>query len=149
MNEILTNKKIINLIDQVGEYFKDLPHLPENIKNFLIKIAPFLALIGGILSLVSALTFFSGFIFYLPNLLTSILDLASAVFLLMAFKPLKEGNFLGWLYLYYSTLVSLIAGFIGVSYAPMSLIWTLIWLVIDLYLLYEIRNGFKKAKSSK
>jgi hypothetical protein len=50
--EKLTDAKAMGFIDQVGDVFKGLPHLPASIIEILVKVAPWLALLGGVLGLL-------------------------------------------------------------------------------------------------
>ena len=164
MDKYLSNPKILKIIDQLGDYFKDLPHLPKNIKDFLVGIAPIAALIGGVLTIFSSLSmllmvvglnglspfaFMVGSLYWRGHLL--FLGLLAVIYLLVggllikAFPLLKKRRFAGWLYLYYAMIISLLSSLLSINGFG-GLIWEAIWLGIHLYLLYEIRPAYKKAK---
>lgn len=161
MKKYLEHPQALKLIDQLGEYFKDLPHLPPKVLKFLVKILPILALIGGVLSLFSSFSMlsilfgygslmrYSGAFFgpgyYLLTIISLVLMVSTGAILLMAFKPLKEGQQLGWLYLFYSTVLSILSSLISATFSMPSLLWALIWIAIDLYLVFELRASYKKA----
>jgi len=162
MNKYLTDPKVMKLIDQVGSYFKDLPHLPKNIVDFLVKVSPWLAGIGGVMSILSSLSMISVLLNFSPflrfsqinfgvgpsymvmTLLFLVSQLAMGFLLLKAFKPLKERQEIGWIYLYWVMLIGLATSLISLIFSVQSLIGTVIWLVVDLYLMFEVRSAYKK-----
>lgn len=165
MEKYLTHPKAIKLIDQVGEYFKDLPHLPANLIDFIVKVSPFLALIGGALSVLSSISMISVVLNFSPffkyghygwgsqylafTLITGVLQLLSGVLLLLAFKPLQKKEKIGWLYLYYTVILSIVMSLVSLTTSMSSLLYSLIWIALDLYLIYELRSSYQPAKKSK
>ena len=155
----LENPQAVKMIDQVGDYFKDLPHLPPKVVKFLVQVAPFLALIGGIFSLLSSLSMLSitfslhpifryswvgfGGNYLIVTFVLAVLQAADALLLLLAFKPLKQRQKLGWLYLYYSILISVAVSLISLFISMAGLLSAVVWIVIDLYLIYDIRKSYK------
>jgi len=162
MQKYLTDPRVMKLINQVGTYFKDLPHLPKNMVDFLVKISPWLAGIGGVMSILSSISMLSALLNFSPflrftqinfgfgpsylvmTLLYIASQLAMGFLLLKAFKPLKERLELGWIYLYWVMLVGLATSLISLIFSFQSLIGMVIWLVIDLYLMFEVRAEYKK-----
>lgn len=141
-NDIVTKLEDIN---------KGLPALPKNIKDLLVMLAPWFALVAGILGVFGILSAFglmsvfgglglamgmnSGFngIFYvylLVGLVTSVLDL-------MAFPSLRMNKMKGWNYLLWSEALSLVVNV--VSFNIVGVLFSLVYL----YLLLQIKSYYK------
>lgn len=159
------------LEDSLNDIFgKSAPALPEGGKKFLVDIAPWLSLIGGILSLWSAWT-----LWHWANVANSYVDYANrlseafggttvatsrltlgiwlgiavvivqGVLLLMAFPKLRERAKKGWDLLFYSTLVGIVYGVVVMftDYGNAgSLVGALIGAAISFYLLFQIRGHY-------
>jgi len=158
--EKLTDAKAMGFIDQIGDVFKGLPHLPANIVEILVKIAPWLALLGGILGLLAgpligvlgslgsilALSPYSMFI----TIVETVVMVANAILLLMAFSPLKAKAMRGWVFLFWAEMLSsvdivlsLLRGQTG------SLFASVIGVAIGLYILFEIRSSYSGSAKAK
>src|SRR5258708_13686995 len=116
MFDMLTDKDAMTFIGKVEEPFKSLPHLPKGIVEFLVKIAPWFALLGAILSLfmgplwglVTVLSLFTlNPMAALLILIAGLLTLVNAVLLFMAFTPLKNHEMKGWVYIFWSEVISI------------------------------------------
>ncbi len=150
---------------------KKLPQLPVKGREVLAKIVPWLALIGGVLTLLGILSFWQtghyvdeytnvlnqwsvatgqalttptlGFTWYLLLVVMVI----EAVVLLVAFPRLKEGKRSGWKLLFYLAVLSLVLGVLYIftpGYGGGSFVGTLIGSAIGFYLLMQIRPYFTK-----
>ena len=152
---------------------KQLPQIPKGGRDTLAQIAPWLALIGGVLSLFAAWGFWQaghtvnklielsnsiyqtyggsqaissptlGFTWYL----SLVLLLVQAVLLLVAFPKLKEGKKFGWTLLFYNSLLTAAIGLayaVTPRYGVSSLFMYLIGTAISLYLVFQIRDHFTK-----
>lgn len=148
-----TEKKMALLEAQMAPVFAKAPHLPQHVRETLVNIAPWLALVFGILGLfaiLSAGTFgsmlsmrFLGMsmmqvplaIGLLAGLLASLLDLA-------AYKPLTKREKKGWNYLFYGTVLMLVAMLVNLSFGlaePTGLLGEL----VGFWLLFEVRGFYK------
>ncbi len=152
----LTDAEAMKIIDQVGDVFKSLPKLPEGIVEFFVKVAPYLALIGAVLSIVAGplvglLGSFASLItlnplYFVMTLVSVVLMLAQAVLLFMAFKPLKDRELNGWVYLFWSEALGVVSGVLSiVNGSVSSLIFTLFWAAVWFYVLFQMRPFYKKA----
>jgi hypothetical protein len=154
MLDKLMEKDSMKFIDQVGEVFKSLPHLPDGIVEFFVKVAPWLALLGAILTLLTGplaalLGTFASLVTLSPlvlvgTIVTLVLSLAQVVLLFMAFNPLKNRELKGWVYLFWSEMVS-VATSVVLAVAWMnfgSLIGTVIGTAIGLYILFEMKSKY-------
>ncbi len=143
----LTDKKSEEMAEKAGELFSSLPHLPKNIVEFLVKLAPFFALLGAVLSLLSSpvlgllsllsLITFNPFI-VLSVLISAIVALVSAVLLFLAYKPLSQRKHAGWMLLFWSNVLSLVQFILDVVLRQSGLAG-IIGLAIAFYILYEMR----------
>ncbi len=94
-------------------FTKQLPAFPENIKDLLVKIAPFLAIIGvamgvlgvGISALFSPFMWFAGSIIYgIGMIFLIIMIILEGLAIPGLFAQKKDG----WKYMYYAQFVSVI-----------------------------------------
>lgn len=161
--------------DKLVTIFKDVPPLPESAKELLVKVWPWLALIGGILQLLAALALYklatvadniidysnslstayggvavgpAGFdktIIYLGVLLLAV----NAVILLVAFPKLQKRAKSGWDLLFLAALLNLLYGVVQIfTYGRGigSFIWSLITTALVFYLLFQIREKYNGKK---
>jgi len=145
--QTFANEKVAGMIGSLDRFFIKLPHLPKKIRVLINKIVPFLTLAFGLIGLVASLI--TGFFLFLAlisldiEILWSIggsfvLVLLSTLFLLKAFKPLRQGNAVGWIYLFWAQVLEVI-NFIINSFTVESDFWLgLATLIISFYLLFEI-----------
>ncbi len=145
MNESLPLEK------ELAGIFKDkLPAFPEEIKELLVKIAPWLALIGvifgalGFLAAVGVGSFISvgsigvGAYGSLWAYWISIIALGVVtVIYILAFSPLRARQRKGWALLYYALLVNLLS-----SLLTFSIIGLLIGGFLGFWILFQIREKY-------
>jgi hypothetical protein len=137
--------------------FQNLPHIPEGGRKFLVDFAPWVALIFGILGVVSLagaggisfLLTIGTFGFALPLLIAVLLGLIAAVLLLAAFPGLKARTKAGWNKVFYSQVVSIVSGVVSMFFGGASglvsgFVGTLIGALIGFYILFEIRSWYNK-----
>lgn len=145
--QTFANEKVAGLIGSLDRFFIKLPHLPKKIRLLINKIVPFLALVFGLVGLIA--TLITGFFLLLAlmsldmKILWSIsgsfiLVLFSTLFLLKAFKPLRQGNAVGWIYLFWAQILEVI-NFVINSFTVENNFWLgLASLIVSFYLLFEI-----------
>lgn len=149
-----TNSKKMDLdqwVTMSEEWFKKFPPLPENVKDILVKIAPWLALVFGVLGVLTSLAA-TGLMAALSPVMVlgggvgaatggvvgAILALVSSVLMVMAFTGLKNRKIAGWKYSFYSQLVSVVA-----SVVALNLVGAVIGGVIGFYLLFQVKSYYK------
>jgi len=157
--KFLTNKKAQELIAKVEDPFKQLPHLPQSITDFFVKIVPWGAALGGIFSVTGAITNFRlGFgMNTVGRVMRHYLGVNSAYFLLSAvimlvlaflafkaFTPLRERKIEGWIYIFWSNIVSVIHSILGLIFISQSAIGSIVGVLIGFYLLFEIKASYEK-----
>ena len=149
---------------------KDLPKLPKGFTDFLVQIAPWVTLLGGIFSIYSAYVIWkwahlsNGLVDYANSIsqlyggeavaderLTVMLWVGMAVLgvmgviYLMAFSPLKEKKKKGWDLLFLATIVNIVYGvvmlFSDYSYGG-GIVGTVLGALIGWYFLFQIRDYY-------
>jgi len=157
MLDFLTNQAAVKLMDQVGQPFKSVPHLPKEITNFLVTIIPWLALIGGVTGIIGAITTITGgsAVYRMSALVgvgssystymivASVFSLITAALLLMAFTPLKNKAAAGWAFLFWTNVVSIAQNVVSLIIWQGGILGIIVGVIIGLYLLYEVRPLYK------
>ncbi len=161
MWEKLTNKKARDVIAKVGDPFKGLPHLPQYLIEFFVKITPWGVGLAAFFSLIGAFTnlrFGLGMnpISKIMNLyvgvnpayflLTAVLQLALAALAFKAFALLRNKKIEGWIYLFWSNAIAVLEGLIGLVFLGGSGISLLFGALIGYYLLFEIKPAYEPKK---
>jgi len=151
--EKLTDAKAMDIIDQVGSAFKSLPHLPSGVVDVLVKIAPYFALLGGVVGIIfgpvigvigglaSILTLSP--LLMISTLANAVIMIVQSILLLLAFSPLKNRQMKGWIFLFWSQVMSialmvlsLLLGHAG------SIVGSILGLAIGMYILFETRDSY-------
>lgn len=146
----LTDNKSQDFAAKIGDVFTSLPHLPKNIVEIFVKLAPYFALLGAVLSLLAGplLGIFGVLSFITLNpmlvvstLIAAILSIISAVILFMAYKPLLARKYDGWMLLFWSEVVSVIELVVNIVFRQNG-IYGIIGVFIAFYVLYEMRPWY-------
>jgi len=133
----------------LNEYLvKKAPVLPKGGRDFIVQVAPYLALLSAILGIPALLAVLGlGAVMtpfaWVAGARTGIfwffwaVGLGQSVLSALAVKPLfaKQGH--GWRLMYYSQLLSLVSVFRYVSLGGLAVT------LISLYLLYQVKSAFK------
>lgn len=135
----------------LSDLFAKFPSLPVNIKQVIVKIAPYLALIGIILSLPAVLAIIglgaigssmmvaSGAWGYAGSgTLAVAFAVISVVLLALSVKGLFARRLFGWQFMYYNALVGAVYSLIRVDI--MSFI---IGTGVSLYLLFQVKSYYR------
>lgn len=150
------NQKVASFIGRLDAFFIKLPHLPKKVRLIISKVVPYFALVIGIIgALASVIT---GFFLILTVLAADwemlgeiafsfILVLLSTMFLLKAFKPLKNGNAIGWIYLFWAEILEVINFIINLSTGNVQVFPGLLVILVTFYLLFEIGQFYVYQKS--
>jgi hypothetical protein len=156
MLEQLTSPQAMKLIAQVEQPFKGLPHLPKGLVDFLVGIAPWLVGLGGVLSIIGGLSLLGNTSGMQSNmwmqlagispayfLLSGVISLVSGALMLMAFKPLKNKELKGWVYMFWLELINVVQMAVGVAFGASSIVGMVIGLAIGFYILFELKPSYK------
>jgi len=143
-------EKTANQLDTTLEdFFKKMPPLPPNAVGAIYKIAPWLALLFGILGILGALFAFGILTALSPfavvagtrnwglGFVAAAGWLVSSVLMLLAYPGLKAGKINGWNILFWSEVVNVVASVIGIS------VGGIIGAAIGFYLIYQIKPKYK------
>jgi len=151
----LSDKEAMGFINKVGDLYKTLPDLPKGLVEFLVKIAPYLALLSAVVILI-----FGPFIGLLGTLasiltlsptymvwvvLTVVVMLAEAALWIMAFKPLQNREMIGWIYMFWAMALGVVMGAVDLLNGNAgSLIGSVISALIGYYVLFQMKPFYGK-----
>lgn len=139
------HKQTEDVVISLEKVFKDLPHLPENIRQVLVSIAPWLALVFGILGVlagigrmgISPFTLFGGVRVGMTVFFSGLVTLASSILMLMAFPKLMKKSYTGWVYLFWSEALNAAFALLSIS------LGIVVSILLALYLLFEVKKYYK------
>ena len=139
-----------DLVKSLDNVFKQAPHLPENIREVIVQIAPWVALILGILGVFGSLSALllvlglsplmalaGGMQSGVSAVLLVLVGLVQSVITLMAFPKLQKNQYSGWMLLFWSELIGVVAAVLSLS------IVTILGIIIGFYLLFEVKSYYK------
>lgn len=134
-----------DVIKALDDIFKKAPKLPPSAQDVLVKIAPILSLVFGILGIIagvaalglSPVALFGGAKSSMIVLISGITAIASSVLLLMAYPHLKVRKYKGWELLFWSEVVGVISSVLALS------IGSVISVLLGFYLLFQIKSYYK------
>lgn len=152
--EASSKNSLSQLEKTLEEYFgKKAPALPQDIKEVIVKLSPYLAILAAIImvpsifmlfglgSLVTVLAPFGGVssVGLLPNMWFGILILIPVVVLeVMAIPGLFERKITAWRYMYWAQLITAVS-----SLVKFDIVGAVIVLAIGLYLLFQVKSFYK------
>lgn len=138
-------------ITMTQEWFSKFPPLPANAKDILTKIAPWFALIFGILGVLGSvaaagfLTALSPFValgggvgYATGGIVGALLMVVASVMLILAYPGLRDHKTAGWKYAFWSQTVNIIGSVIA-----LNLLGAVISAIIGYYLLFQIKSYYK------
>lgn len=139
------------LVKTMEQWFDKLPQLPANVREVLVKIAPWLALVFGVLGVLASLAA-TGLMAALSPFMVlgggvgaatggvvgAVLALVGSVLELASFPGLKDRKMSGWKLAFYSEAVGVIS-----SVVALNLVGAVISAAIGFYLLFQIKSYYK------
>ncbi len=153
IDQFFSSNKMMQVLKIFAAVFSKLPHLPTIIGNFLITLSPWLALLSGLIGLVAgplmALLGLLSLVTLKPLIILSyvgsaLIMLLNTMLMFKAFKPLKQRDLRGWVYLFWSNILWLINGLLELLTGEQTLITLLISNLISFYLLFEMKEVLVK-----
>ena len=136
--------------------FAKAPHLPPQARAFLVSIAPWLALLGGVLGILGIFPIIGGMFmatsmpfaqmmggWYSMMVITTLIMGIAAVLDLLAVKPLLAHKKSGWNLLFYSATLSVLSSIVSLVFGSSGFLSGLIGALIGYWLLFEIREMYK------
>ncbi len=159
ITSLYTSPIIKKLDKNLEQIFKKAPHLPKALVGIIVKIIPYLILISGLLLVISGFnTIYSvrsphqlisswygiaPVYFYLIGLLRILMGSIA----LIAYKPLKNRKLNGWFILFCLSFLELIMNLCSVLLFVSGLLSALLSLLINLYVLYEIKSAYSPLQN--
>ena len=142
------------LTKTLDENYEKLPKLPKGVNDFIVSVAPWLALIFGILGVVSGLAAFGILAALSPfamvagagryaftGPLMALVLIVQSVIELWAFPSLKARRVKGFNLMFYSILLSVVSSVFSLS--VFSILGAIIGALIGYYFLYNIKSYYK------
>lgn len=154
-DRVLQQPTYLRLVKQIESQHQTMTHLPQPVLTTLGSLAPWLALIGGVLSVygsVGTISFglgaspfrstwvemFTGVPrFYF--ILTGIIQLCMGIIHLLAFPLLKTYHIRGWQLISLTVALSVLTMIMSAFFSLTSLIGAVFMQLIGLYLLFELK----------
>lgn len=140
------------LVVTMQSWFDKAPALPANVREVIVNITPYIALIFGVLGVCGALAGVgllsafaplamfggvSGMSSYGGSFVAAVIWLVSSALLLAAFPGTRAKKMSGWTLLFWSEVVSLVG-----SVVALSIVSGLIGALIGFYLLFQIKSYY-------
>lgn len=156
--DTMSNKEVMKLISQLQDTFKGAPHLPKGLTDVLVKIAPYLAAIGGIFSILGGLQMIFGMNTAYEMLATlgisnnyryisGIEQIIVGALGVWSYTYLKAQSMTGWLMMFWSMIIYTVFSIISVFFfGYATLIGLVIGLLIGMYVLFELKPYYGKTK---
>lgn len=154
MAETSSQNPLSQLEGTLDEYFgKKAPALPQNIKEIIVKIAPYLVIISLIFTIPAILVLFglgslatmlsplggARSVAGVPTMWIGIILLIPAVILeAMAVPGLFSKKIAAWRYMYWAQLISVIS-----SLVQLYIVGAILSAVIGFYILFQVKSLYK------
>lgn len=154
MSEANAKNPLMQLEVMLDEYFgKKAPALPQNAKEIIVKIAPYLTILSVILTLPAILLLLglSSFVAAIAPLsgagvipsgplvwLGTLLLIPSVILEVMAIPGLFARSKQAWTYMYWAQLISIVS-----SLVQFNIIGAVLGALIGFYLLFQIKSFYK------
>lgn len=138
-------KKGQELIKYLDDLFQKAPKLPENLRAGLVKIVPWLALLGGIFGIIGGIRLlqFSPAVM-LPGMgwgfsyfIIGIAQVAASALLLIAYPKLSKKEYKGWEFVFWAACINVIPAVLFLY------VGAIFGMIIGFYLLFQIKSYYK------
>ncbi|MBU2632151.1 hypothetical protein KKG52_00375 [Patescibacteria group bacterium] len=139
-----------NLVVSLEQVYSKSPSLPVSIRELIVVIAPWLALVLGVVGVFGSLAAFGITSFLSPFIalgaglgmsggyvLVSVLGIVQSVLMLFAFSSLLKRKYAGWYLIFWSEFLSVISAVILFSLSG------IIVALIGFYFLFQIKEYYK------
>ena len=142
------------LLKPLKDVYAKVPDLPKSANDFLVAIAPWLALIFGILAILAGIgglglfTAFSPLAYMYAGagyttflLVASVIGIVEGVLMVLAFMPLKARKVRGWTLLVWSEALVIVSS--AVTLRVGDVVGALIGAAIAFYILFQVEPYYK------
>lgn len=139
-----------SVVIYLEQLYAKLPSLPANIKEFIVMVTPWLALIFGILGVLGSLSAFGisvvasplvalggGFSAATGLIVATVIGLIASVMELIAFPALLNKKMSGWTMLFWVEALGVLSAVISLS--GFGVIMALVWY----YFIFQIKSYYK------
>ncbi len=143
-----------SLFKTLDQNYAKLPALPKGVNEFIVTVAPWFALIFGVLAIFAALGAFGILTALAPvaavagagqyaftGLLAAVVLLAQGAIELWAFPYLKARKVKGWNLMFYGLLLGVLSSVVTLSIG--SVVGSLVGALIGYYFLYQVKSYYK------
>jgi len=144
------NNTVNSLMVSFEKAYAKLPPLPTGVKDFLVMVAPWFALIFGVIGVLGSLSAFGlstvlsplvalgGGVGVATSLMVvSLIGLVQSVMMLVAFPSLMKRKTFGWSLLFWSEVLAVISSVI--SFSVVGVVLTLVWF----YFIFQVKSYYK------
>lgn len=148
----------MNYLKQLEKFldtnFVKLPNLPKGGRDFIVSVAPWLALIFGILAIIAGFWAFGATSIMSPfaaaigvgkytfvTFIMTIILIIQGLIELIAFSPLKANKIKGWNLMFYSLILSFVSSIFSLQIT--GIISSLFWSLVGYYFLYQVKTYYK------
>lgn len=146
--------KTKELLKPLKDVYAKAPALPTNARDVLVSIAPWLALVFGVLAVLAGIgglglfTAFSPLAYMYAGagvstllLVSAVVAIVEGVVMVLAFAPLKARKIRGWNLLVWSEALAVLSSV--VSFRVGDVVWALVGAAIALYILFQVESYYK------
>lgn len=149
------NNALSQLEDTLNEYFaKKAPALPQNVKEFIVKIAPYLAILSLIVTIPAILVLFglgslatmlapmggANTVSAIPSMWLGILLLIPVIVLeAMAIPGLFSRSAKAWKYMYWSQLIMVVSNLV-----QLNIVGAILGALIGFYFLFQVKSFYTR-----
>ncbi len=147
IDQLLSREPMVGLEKGLGELFKPLPKMPKGLVDFLVGIAPFAAVIGGIATIWSGLSIMGigrwgrwwhvGSWWYVE----AIVMVLAGVLTILAYDGLKNKKIGGWRILFWVAMLRIVDLVMWFSVS------SLLGMAISLYILFQVKGEYALGKT--
>ncbi len=140
------NKSVSGIVASMEDFFKKAPALPVGVKDFIVRVAPYLVVLGGIFGILGGLsnlfmpqsTFATAVINNsLAFKLSALLNIVASVLMVVAFPKLKARKVEGWQLLFWIEVINLISIIVFGG-----IISAIIGGLIGFYILFQVKSYY-------
>lgn len=142
------------MVKALDDNYAKLPALPKGVNEFIVTVAPWLALIFGVLAVFSGLGAFGILTALAPvatvagagqyafsGLIAALILLVQGGIDLWAFPSLKARKVMGWNLMFYSLLLGVVSSVVTLNVG--SVVGGVIGALIGYYFLYQVKSYYK------
>lgn len=147
---MVQSEPLNKLISTMEGWFSKLPSLPKEWKDVIVKVAPWFALIFGVLGVLGGISALGLLTVFSPlaalgggaqavgaGLLVGVLLLLSSGLMVAAFPGTRAMKASGWNLLFLSELVGVVSAVL--SFSPFGILFS----AVGFYILFQIRSYYK------